>query len=187
MSTVTIRRWIPRILALAIVGGGLAALIIYKPWSSGPTPITFTTVAVGKGTIAAQVTANGTLSARGTVTVGAQVSGRVVEIHADFNDKVKKGQIIAKLDEQVLKAQIDQQSAAYALAAANVSKAQVALDDGERQLKRQKSLQDQQLVAGATVEAAQVAYDRLSLACARLAAAWAWLARAASSAARAVS
>ena len=53
-----------------------------------------------RATIAAQVTANGTLSARSTVQVGAQVSGRVVELHADFNDKVKKGQVIAKLDEQ---------------------------------------------------------------------------------------
>src|SRR6185436_3889315 len=108
-------------------------------------------VAVTKGSIAAQVTANGTLSAVGTVQVGAQVSGRVVELHADFNDRVKKGQIIAKLDEQVLKAQIDSSAATLALAAANVNKADVALADADRQLKRQKTLQEQQLVAGATV------------------------------------
>jgi HlyD family secretion protein len=159
LPTVQVKRWIPRIIVLALVAGAVAFLVIKKPWAKGDDPITFSTVAVGKGTIAAQVTANGTLSAVGTVQVGAQVSGRVVELHADFNDQVKKGQIIAKLDESVLKAQIDSSAASLALAAANVNKADVALMDADRQYKRQKTLQDQQLVAGATVESAQVAYD----------------------------
>lgn len=159
MPTVQVKRWIPRIVALALVAGVVAFVLVKKPWAKGEDPITFSTVTVSKGPIAAQVTANGTLSAVGTVQVGAQVSGRVVELRADFNDQVKKGQVIAKLDEQVLQAQIDSSAANLALAAANVNKAAVAVMDSERQLKRQKSLQDQQLVAGATVETAEVAYD----------------------------
>jgi HlyD family secretion protein len=144
---------------LALVAGAVAFVVVKKPWAKGDDPISFSTVTVSKGNIAAQVTANGTLSAVTTVQVGAQVSGRVVELHADFNDKVKKGQVIAKLDDVVLKSQIDQATANLALAAANVNKAEVALVDADRQYKRQKTLQDQQLVAGATVETAQVAYD----------------------------
>jgi HlyD family secretion protein len=155
----SLARWIPRVVATAAIAGAVAWLWIAKPWVSGPTPITYQTVSVGRGTIAAQVTANGTLSARGTVQVGAQVSGRVVELHADFNDQVKKGQVIAKLDESVLRAQVESASATLAVAHANASKAQVAVADADRQLKRQKSLQDQQLIAGATVEAAEVAHD----------------------------
>ncbi len=153
-----VKRWIPRIIASAIAAGGIAFLLIRKPWEAGPTPITFSTVAVSKGTISAQVTATGTLSARQTVTVGAQVSGRIVELHADFNEKVKKGQVIAKLDEQLLKENIDQNQAAYDLAVANVKKAEVAVMDGDRQYKRQIQLQQQQLIAAATVEAAEVTY-----------------------------
>jgi HlyD family secretion protein len=166
---VQVKRWLPRIVVLALIGGAIAFVVVKKPWAKGDDPITFSTVPVSKGTIAAQVTANGTLSAVGTVQVGAQVSGRVVELHADFNDKVKKGQVIAKLDEAVLKAQIDSSAATLALAAANVNKAQVALMDAERQLKRQQTLQDQQLVAGATVESAEVAADtaRAALAAAK--------------------
>jgi len=69
----------------------------------------------------------------------------------------------------VLKAQIDQSVASLSLAAANVTKAEVALADAERQMKRQKTLQGQQLVAGATVESAEVAYDtaRAALAAAK--------------------
>jgi HlyD family secretion protein len=153
------KRWIPRILVLAVVVGAAAFLIIKKPWAKSDGGIKFNTVPVGKGTIAAQVTANGTLSARGTVLVGAQVSGRVLEIHADFNDQVKKGQIIAKLDESVLKAQIDQAQSSYDLAVANQRKSAVAVADAQRQLDRQKTLKDQQLIAGVTVEQAEVTRD----------------------------
>ncbi len=159
LGNVSIKRWIPRIIVLTLVVGGGIFLWIKKPWMKAETPIGYQTVPVGKGTIAAQVTANGTLSARGTVQVGAQVSGRVVEIHADFNDKVTKGQIIAKLDASVLLAQITSASATVAVSNANVSKAQVAVADADRQYKRQKTLQDQQLVAGATVESAEVAWE----------------------------
>jgi HlyD family secretion protein len=148
----TIKRWIPRIIAIALVAGGVAALVILKPWAKGDDPITFATVNVGKGTIAAQVTAAGTLSAHTTVQVGAQVNGRVVELHADFNDKVTKGQVLAKLDPSLYKAAIDQAQANYDLAVANEKKAESALMDADRQFKRQKGMQDQQLVAGATVE-----------------------------------
>ncbi len=153
------KRWIPRIVMLALVAGAVAFLVIKKPWAKGETPIAFQTVTVGKGSIAAQVTANGTLSAKGTVQVGAQVSGRVVEVRADFNDKVKKGQLIARLDELVLKAQIDQAQASYDLAIANQKKAQVTLADSNRQYDRQKLLKDQQLVAGIAVEQAEVTRD----------------------------
>jgi HlyD family secretion protein len=169
LSTVQLKRWLPRLIVIALVAGVGAYLWRAKPWASAPAPIKYTTVQVGKGKIAAQVTANGTLSARSTTTVGAQVSGRIVELHADFNDHVKKGQILAKLDEQVLQAQITSATAALALQRANVAKATVALADADRQYKRQKSLQDQQLVAGATVEAAELTYNtaKASLAAAR--------------------
>ena len=118
-----------KLVILAVVGGGVAVLAWNKPWASAPAKITFQTVQVGKGNIAAQVTATGTLSARGTVQVGAQVSGRVVELNVDFNSQVKKGQVIAKLDPDVLQSQIAQASAAVALGSANVNKAQVAVKD----------------------------------------------------------
>ncbi|HEX8109407.1 MAG TPA: biotin/lipoyl-binding protein, partial [Kofleriaceae bacterium] len=101
-----LKRWLPRIIVFALAVGAAAFLLVKKPWAKGDDPITFSTVTVSKGSIAAQVTANGTLSAVKTVQVGAQVSGRVVELHADFNDKVKQGQVIAKLDDVVLKSQI---------------------------------------------------------------------------------
>lgn len=157
---------------LLVVGAlaGVGYLVVARWWRPrGPAGLSFQTATVHKGAIAAQVTANGTLSARSTVQVGAQVSGRVVELHADFNAKVKKGQVIARLDPSVLRAQVEQAEAALAVAAAGVARGEVALRDAERQLARQRALAEQQLVAGVAVEAAEVARDtaRASLASAR--------------------
>jgi HlyD family secretion protein len=155
------KKWIPRLVGLVLFFGAAAFVVLWwKPWEKAVPEISFNTVAVGRGSIAAQVTANGTLSARGTVLVGAQVSGRVLELKADFNDEVKKGQIIAKLDESVLRAQIDQAQAAYDLAVANQRRSNVTLVDAKRQLERQRTLKEQQLVAGVALEQAEVAHDQ---------------------------
>jgi HlyD family secretion protein len=154
-----VKRWIPRIIVLAVLAGAAAFVgLWWQPWAKGDHDISFSTVTVGKGTIAAQVTANGTLSAHKTVTIGAQVSGRIVELDADFNSVVKDKQIIAKLDDTVLRAQVEQAKANLDQAAANVQKAEVGEMDGLRQYKRQQLLREQQLVADATVEAAEVTY-----------------------------
>jgi HlyD family secretion protein len=153
------KRLIPRLVGGAALIGAVAFLWIVKPWAKAEAAITFSTVAVGRGNIQAQVSANGTLSARSTVQVGAQVTGRIIELKKDFNDEVKKDEVIAKLDDLLAKAQIEQSQAAYDVAAANENRAAVAVVDAERQFKRQKGLQEQQLVAGATVDTAETAWQ----------------------------
>jgi HlyD family secretion protein len=160
-----VKRWIPRIVVLAVLAGAGIGVWLWRPWDKGDNEITFSTVTVGKGTIAAQVTAAGTLSAKITVQVGAQVSGIVKElgdkgVTVDFNSKVKKGQIIAKLDDTLLKAQVDQMQAAYDNAVANQKKADVAEFDGIRQYNREKGLEDQHLIAAQTVEGFEVTRDQ---------------------------
>jgi HlyD family secretion protein len=158
VTTVKLKRWLLRLFVIAIVGAGVAFLAIKQPWAKGDDQLTFSTVVVGKGSIAAQVTANGTLSARTTVQVGAQVSGRVVELHADFNATVKKGQLLAKLDQTLFKASIDNAAANVNQALANVRKAEVAVMDGKRQFDRQTKLREQQLISDFTVEQAEVTW-----------------------------
>jgi HlyD family secretion protein len=159
LLNVNLKRWIPRIVLIAAVAALMVFLVMKKPWAKGDVPITFQTVPVVKGTIAAQVTANGTLSAVKTVTVGAQVGGKIVNIYVDFNDHVTKGQVVAKLDELVLSSEVEQAAANVQAAQAALNKAQVAIVDGERQWKRQKGLEDQKLVAAMTVEGYEVTYD----------------------------
>ena len=60
------------------------------------------------GDIEQNVTANGTINPVTLVNVGTQVSGRVKKIYADYNDQVKKGQILLELEDELFKAQIAQ-------------------------------------------------------------------------------
>ena len=154
-----VARWIPRVIFMAVIAGAVAFLWIKKPWAGSGDSVTFSTVPVGKGTIAAQVTAAGTLSAKITVQVGAQVSGIVTDLYADFNSQVKKGQLLAKLDTTLFKAQVAQAQAAYDSAIANEKKAEVAEKDGIRQYNREKGLEDQHLIAAQTVEGFEVTRD----------------------------
>ncbi len=63
---------------------------------------------VVSGDIEQNVTANGTINPVTLVNVGTQVSGRVKKIYADYNDQVKKGQILLELEDELFKAQIAQ-------------------------------------------------------------------------------
>ena len=59
---------------------------------------TYRFVTVDRGDISSTVSSTGTLGAVTTVQVGAQVSGQIAELHADFNSHVKKGELVARLD-----------------------------------------------------------------------------------------
>ena len=63
---------------------------------------------VTMGDIEQNVTANGTINPVTLVNVGTQVSGRVKKIYADYNDRVKQGQVLLELEDELFKAQIAQ-------------------------------------------------------------------------------
>ena len=154
-----VKRWIPRIIAISIAAGGVA--FSADPEAVGSRPDT-DHVLDRRGQQGHDLGAGhrhrDAVRAPDHHRRRAGSPGASSRLHADFNEKVKKGQIIAKLDEQLLKENIDQQQAAYDLAVANEKKAEVAVMDGDRQYKRQIQLQKQQLIAAATVEAAEVTY-----------------------------
>jgi HlyD family secretion protein len=81
-------------LAAVVSGAGYA---LYRYAFAEPAP-TFRFTTVERGDIQAVVSATGTLQAVTTVSVGTQVSGQVSALFADFNDHVKKGQLLARID-----------------------------------------------------------------------------------------
>ena len=108
---------------------------------------TFDTVRVSRGTITNTVTATGTIEAITTVEIGTQVSGIIEHIYVDFNDNVKQGQVLAKLDETSLRAQVEQSQA-------NVDQAQAQLNFQEATFNRLKALFDKNLIAQADYDQA---------------------------------
>lgn len=107
---------------LVVVGAGLG----YRQYSKPPVvaPSRYRDVAADVGNITQTVTANGTINPVALINVGSQVSGTVSELNADFNDRVKKGQVLLKLDPTIFNAQIRQGEASLASAQASLRLAQ---------------------------------------------------------------
>jgi HlyD family secretion protein len=112
----------------------------------------YRTAVVDRGNVTQTVTATGTLAAVTTVKVGSVVSGIVAVLHADFNKKVKKGEILAELDPTPFQAKVDQGRAA-------LEKARVEVRNTEISLRRQKALFAEQLAPQADLDQAQANYD----------------------------
>ncbi|HEX8023968.1 efflux RND transporter periplasmic adaptor subunit [Mucilaginibacter sp.] len=95
---------------ILIIAGIVVALVLI--WflfiRKKEEPIVLQTQKPAKGYIAQSVTATGRIEPVDTVTVGTQVSGIIKYVYADFNSKVKKGQLIAELDKSLLQATVDQ-------------------------------------------------------------------------------
>ena len=85
---------------LGIVVLAIAVMVIVKATKSANKELVIRTHVVEEYTVENTVTATGTIEPVETVEVGTQVSGKVEKIYVDFNDVVKKGQLMAELDTQ---------------------------------------------------------------------------------------
>lgn len=143
---------------MRIVGVALL-LSVVAGCGSKTAESSYVTAPVDRGHISARVTASGTLSALVTVQVGSQVSGRIQNLYVDYNSKVRKGQVIARIDPQLYQAAVDQANANLQAAEANLSKAQVQAADAERQARRADELVGQKLISQADRDTAQANAD----------------------------
>ena len=142
------RKWIA-ILAVIV---GVIVLAAFSLRSGNKT--SYTTARVQQGDIRQLVQATGTINAVNTVQVGSQVSGTISELNADFNTKVKKGQVIARLDPAlfegaVLQAEADLQNAqaTAASAKADLLKAQATAAQTQKAYVRSAALAQDGVIA----------------------------------------
>ncbi|MGQ4584604.1 efflux RND transporter periplasmic adaptor subunit [Lysobacter sp. F60174L2] len=120
----------------------------------------YRTATVERGDIRVTISATGTLAAISTVDVGSQISGQVTEVLADFNDRVTKGQVLARIDPSTFDAQIAQGDAAVNAARANLATARASLRNAEADYTRKAELGRDQLVAASDVDLARAARDQ---------------------------
>jgi len=130
MSVFT-RKRVLLLCGLIVVGGGsLGAYLRHKPAPVAES-VKYRTALTDTGDITQTVTANGTINPVALINVGSQVSGTVNELKADFNDRVKKGQVLLKLDPTIFDAQIRQAEATLASASASLRLAQATHERNE--------------------------------------------------------
>ncbi len=98
------------------------AFIFFSPGKINGN-VKYRTKPAERGDLTITVTATGTIEPINQVDVGVEVSGTIATVEADYNDRVKAGQVLARLDTSKLTAQMLQAKAALASAKAGVSKA----------------------------------------------------------------
>ncbi|MET0406654.1 MAG: efflux RND transporter periplasmic adaptor subunit [Cystobacter sp.] len=138
---------------------GLVLIAAAGAWFFWPRPkdptAGFEQAPVQRRSVEARVSATGTLSALVTVQVGSQVSGRIQEILVDFNSSVKKGQVIARIDPQLLQAALERSKANLMSARAGVQRARVEANNAKLQADRARTLRAQQFIAQADLDTAE--------------------------------
>lgn len=85
----------------------------------------YVTAKATKGDLSVVVSASGNIKPTNSVDIGIEVSGTIKEIFVDFNDEVKVGQILAKIDTTKLDAQVESSKAALAIAKASLAESEV--------------------------------------------------------------
>ncbi|HZV67812.1 MAG TPA: efflux RND transporter periplasmic adaptor subunit, partial [Telluria sp.] len=129
--TIFTKRRVALVLGVLVVGAAGAAWFHARREPAIPES-KFRTAAVDRGNITQTVTATGTINPVALINVGSQVSGTVAELNADFNDHVKKGQVLLKLDPTIFNAQIHQFEAGLASSQASLRLAQANFDRNQR-------------------------------------------------------
>jgi HlyD family secretion protein len=142
--------WIAGVCVLVAAAAGYYVMVDV---AAAPTQLTFDSVS--RGDVVATVEATGTLQPVDTVEVGTQVSGTLASIGTDFNEMVKRGQVLATLDPALFQTQIDQAQATVIRLRAELDGAQVQVEDAQLKLKRAEQLAADQLIPQQDVDTAR--------------------------------
>ena len=135
-----LRKWLSILAGLALLGGGAWFLLTKNGEDDGKPE--YVTEDASLGRISLVVTAAGNLAPINQVVIGSELSGTIVEVNADTNDTVKKGQQLAKLDTTKLNQQTERSRAALLAAKARVSQAKATLEEAKAAFARQQELHE---------------------------------------------
>lgn len=157
--SLVMKRWkiFGSIALVAVAVGGVAFWTRERSAAKSAPAFRFETATADRGAIRAKVTATGTVNPIVTVQVGAQVSGTIQALGADFNSVVKPGQMMAQIDPRLFKAAVQQAEANLLSAKANVLQAQAQLGNSRKQAMRNRSLLADKLVAQQDVDTTDTA------------------------------
>lgn len=142
---------------------GIALLAIfgigYKMLNRSAGGTVYKTQKIENGDIMESITASGTINPLSTVSVGSQASGRIAEIYVDYNSVVKKGQLLALIDQENAKATVQQREAALEIAKAQVDVEENNIKYYKKALNRISKLNASKYSTEKDLEAAERDYD----------------------------
>lgn len=156
-----ILRWL---LILGSLGGlGYAASGPIAQYWKERNRVTFREDSVSRGRVVSVVNSTGTVKPVRSVLVGTFVSGPVETIHVDFNDEVKKGTLLARIDPRIYKAAYEQARALLATRTADIERVKANLQQARNNEARSKSLKAENRDFISDAEMDQFKFARLAL------------------------
>jgi HlyD family secretion protein len=157
-------KWRNRIIFLAIIAGIILLLrfTLFKP-----KPVEISAYRVARGKVEQTVTNSkaGTVKARKRANLSSEIGGRVVYLDAHEGKKVKKGQLLLKVDDSELKASLGLAERAYEAATATMKEACVASDLAKKEFERNKVLHQQGIVSDAILDQVSNQYEVVKARC----------------------
>lgn len=144
--------------ALAVAG-----LVIWYFMSGGQNNgiIGYKTVRADKGAIIKTVSSSGVVQPLQQVQVGTQVNGPIRNLYADFNSRVKEGDLIAQIDPSTYQARVTQAQANLTSSIANVRRVEASLSQSEKELERAREMSRRELISQSELDAAVASYYSL--------------------------
>lgn len=148
------KKKISLIAASAVIAIAIVVFVAYSRASNDRSETAVATAVVEKRDMGSLVQATGIIKPKvgAEVKVGARITGKVEHLYANIGDRVKKGQVLVRLEQDDLKARADQAEAAYVEAAAACDKAKIDLE-------RDKPLAQQGYISQQNIDVLQNAYD----------------------------
>lgn len=153
------RRWLRRAVVLVVLAGAVIGFGAYRRATEPPPAPRFTTEVIEQREVVEQVQSTGSVKPLTEVQVGAQVSGRIVKVHVDFNSTVKKGDLLAEIDPTLYGAQVSQAGAQLKAAEASAKRSAARLATAKAGLDRLTGLKAEGIASPADVERAQGEHD----------------------------
>jgi HlyD family secretion protein len=147
-------------LTVGLLGVVLAAAAVAWSLLGGTTAVHYTTVPVTRGAITPSITATGTVNPELTIIVGTYVSGPIQALYCDYNTRVKKGQICAKIDPRPYQTVVDQSKANLAIGKAQLEKDKASLTYAKLTLERDEKLVQTNAVSRDVVDSARSNYEQ---------------------------
>ena len=135
---------------LSLRAGALLLAVALAPLAAADAP-GLRTAAVQYREVDQTYAAEGVVEAVKQSTVAAQISGRVVAVNFDVGDRVKKGQVIVRIDP----AEVNQ---TYAASQAQIAQAEAALRNAKAQFERTQRLVEQKFMSAAALDKTQADY-----------------------------
>ena len=145
-------------LAVAVVLGGVGYWWMRE--AEDRTQVTYVSEPVVRGDLTVTVTATGTIEPTNLVEVSSELSGTMAEVLVDFNDTVKAGQILARLDTVQLDAELAVQKASHAAAEAQMTSAQASLLEAQAEFEIARQLDERGVTSRVNLTAAEATLQR---------------------------